>query len=254
MTALSQNSTGKMLEIKATNLEKRYDKSIVLKDLSFSVDNISALGLIGSSGGGKSTLLRQLAGIEFPEAGEILVNGMSPIHQHKEFQEGIGVVFQRHNLFPHWSIEQNITMILRKIKKQSKEQAVDTAHRLLKQLYIYEQRDKLPHQVSGGQAQRASIARALATEPKLIFLDEPTAALDPQLSYEVLSAVAELKETGIHFVFVTHEMNFLRNFADYFLFLQEGGIVEQGAISQLDAPETEDLRNFLLGSSKNLWN
>lgn len=225
---------------------KRYDNSQIFQDFSCSMENISSLGLIGSSGCGKSTLLRQLSGIEAPDSGEILVNGQSILTNKKAFQEKIGVVFQKHNLFPHLSLQKNITLILEKIKKQDKKTALATAERLLEQLRILEQKDKLPHQVSGGQAQRASIARALATEPELIFLDEPTAALDPQLSYEVLQAVAELKETGIQFVFVTHEMKFLRNFADYFIFLQDGKIVEEGDISQLDAPKTERLCEFLL--------
>ncbi len=228
------------------NLCKSYDKSEIFQNFSFSVENISSLGLIGSSGCGKSTLLRQLSGIETPDSGEILVNGQSILTNKKAFQEKIGVVFQKHNLFPHLSLQRNITLILEKIKKQDKKTALETAERLLEQLRILEQKDKLPNQVSGGQAQRASIARALATEPELIFLDEPTAALDPQLSHEVLQAVAELKETGIQFVFVTHEMKFLRNFADYFLFLQEGKIVEEGPIAQLDTPQTETLREFLL--------
>lgn len=236
---------GSHLNITVKELHKTYGKDVIFQDLSFSLENISSLGIIGASGCGKSTLLRQLAGIENPDSGEILVDGCSPILDKKAFQEKIGVVFQRHYLFPHLSILKNITLILEKIKKMSKEEAEVKAEQLLAQLFMEKQKDKRPDQVSGGQAQRASIARALATDPELIFLDEPTAALDPQLSYEVLQAVAQLKSTGIHFIFVTHEMKFLRDFADYFLFLQGGEIAEQGAISQLDHPKTEDLRKFL---------
>lgn len=233
------------MNISVEHLGKDYGKSTVLKDLTFSLENISSLGIIGSSGCGKSTLLRQLAGIEDPDHGKITIDGLSPISQKKEFQEKIGVVFQRHNLFPHLSIEKNITLILEKIKKQDKETAKKQAEKLLTQLFMDKQKDKLPSEVSGGQAQRASIARALATEPELIFLDEPTAALDPQLTQEVLQAVDQLKTSGISFIFITHEMKFLRNFADYFIYMNEGTIVEHGNITQLDKPETTELELFL---------
>lgn len=233
------------MNISVKNLSKVYGTSHILQDVSFSLENISSLGIIGASGCGKSTLLRQLSGIERPDKGDITIDGLSPVTQKKEFQEQIGVVFQRHNLFPHLSIEKNITLILEKIKKMDKASAEKQAQKLLAQLFMLEQKDKRPAQISGGQAQRASIARALATEPKLIFLDEPTAALDPLLTQEVLQAVDQLKSTGIHFIFITHEMKFLRHFADYFIYMKDGIIAEQGPVAQLDSPQTEALSAFL---------
>lgn len=236
---------GGILKIKVDELTKKYNNKVILDKISLDLPEISALGIIGSSGCGKSTLLRHLAGIEFPDSGEITVDQRSPILEKKLFQQGIGMVFQQHNLFPHLSIFQNITLILHKIMKKPKEEAEAKALQLLEEFYLLEQKDKRPSEISGGQAQRASIARALATDPGLIFLDEPTAALDPQLTFEVLQSVERLKNRGIHFIFVTHEMKFLQNFADYFIFMEKGRVLEQGPVTQLDHPETETLQDFL---------
>lgn len=234
------------MNIKIEALYKSYPNTKdVLNNIYLDIKDVSCIGIIGESGCGKSTLLRQLAGIEDPNQGTILINGLSPINQKKVFQSKIGMVFQQHNLFPHLSIHKNITLILEKIKKQNKHQANKRADEVLKQLFIYEQKDKLPKEISGGQAQRASIARALATNPEIIFLDEPTAALDPILTGEVLKAVTELKEKGIKFIFVTHEIAFLEKFADYILFMKDGQICEQGEVSCMQNPQTQQLKEFL---------
>ncbi|MFI3237328.1 MAG: ATP-binding cassette domain-containing protein [Lachnospiraceae bacterium] len=236
------------MKLKIKHVYKSYPKTQhALKDINIDLEQVSCIGIIGESGCGKSTLLRQLAGIENPDDGSILINEVSPILDKKLFQSKIGVVFQQHNLFPHLSIHQNITLILEKIRKQSKEEACLRADEVLKQLFIYDQKDKLPTEISGGQAQRASIARALATHPKLIFLDEPTAALDPVLTGEVLKSVKELKGKGIEFIFVTHEIAFLREFADYIIFMKNGNICEQGSVVCLESPVTQELRDFLEG-------
>lgn len=234
------------MNIKVQELFKSYPKTDqVLTNITMELKNVSCIGIIGESGCGKSTLLRQLAGIEDPDRGSIEINGESPITDKKAFQSKIGVVFQQHNLFPHLTIHKNITLILEKILKQNKQDASKRADEVLKQLFIYNERDKKPAEISGGQAQRASIARALATNPQLIFLDEPTAALDPILTGEVLKAVTDLKNKGISFIFVTHEIAFLKNFADYILFLKDGSICEQGMVSCLENPKTLELQEFL---------
>ncbi len=233
------------MNLQIKNLSKSYGDTKILKDLSFNIENASSIGIIGESGCGKSTLLRQLAGIEDPEVGEIAINGKSPILNKIDFQEKIGIVFQTHNLFPHFTIKENITFILHKIKKQSKKHAKEKADELLKQLFIDGEADKKPSEVSGGQVQRASIARALSTDPELIFLDEPTAALDPLLTDEVLKAVKDLKKDGREFVFVTHEIAFLREFADYVIFLKNGEICEMGDKACLIKPKTPELTEFL---------
>ncbi len=154
-------------------------------------------------------------------------------------------MFQKHNLFPHLTLKENISLILRKTKQLDKQAADTKSYALLERLFIGNEADKRPHQVSGGQAQRAAIARALATEPKRIFLDEPTAALDPRLTGEVLKAVQSLKTEGIQFIFVTHEIAFLKQFADYIVFFKEGSICEHGPVSYLENPQTEALSAFL---------
>ncbi len=227
------------------NLTKSYGNSTVLDNISTQVSNIHSIGIIGESGCGKSTLLRMLSGIEMPESGIVEINEQSPILNTKAFQEHIAVVFQKHNLFPHLSVKENITLLLHKIKKWDKNTTSNVADTLLKQLHIENEADKKPHEISGGQAQRASIARALASNPSLVFLDEPTAALDPLMTYEVLKAIKALKAEGREFIFVTHEIEFLKNFADYVIFMKDGKICEQGEVSCLNAPKTAELRTFL---------
>lgn len=233
------------MKLEISKLYKSYNNQKVLDGINIDIKNISSIGIIGESGCGKSTLLRQLSGIEVPDQGEITINGVSPIEESIKFRENIGVVFQKHNLFPHLSIIENITMILHKIKGGNKEESNEKAISLLRQLKIEEQADKKPAQVSGGQAQRASIARALSTDPELIFLDEPTAALDPLMTKEVLSAISELKDAGKEFIFVTHELEFLKQFADYIIFMDKGQIIEHGNINVLEHPTTDMLRKFL---------
>lgn len=233
------------MNIKINNLTKVYGVNTILDDINIDISEINSIGIIGESGCGKSTLLRLLSGIEEPEKGSIMINNVSPISQKMEFQQKIGVVFQKHNLFPHLSVHDNIALILHKIQKMDKKSADVKIASLLKQLKITNEAKKKPSEISGGQAQRASIARALSTNPSLIFLDEPTAALDPLMTNEVLKAITELKKDGRHFIFVTHEMEFLKDFADYFIFLKNGKIIEQGHRACLDAPTTLELREFL---------
>ncbi len=233
------------MEINISALNKSYGSQAVLKDINIEISGYGSVGIIGESGCGKSTLLRQLAGIERPDSGEISINGISPILNNSEFLDNIGVVFQKHNLFPHLTLKKNITLILQKIKKYNKQDADRKADEILKQLFIEKEADKKPHEVSGGQAQRGSIARALATDPKLLFLDEPTAALDPILTQEVLKAVKQLKKDGRSFIFVTHEISFLKEFADYVIFLKNGEIFEHCAVEDLTETKTMDLSEFL---------
>lgn len=235
------------MEIKLEHVSKYYDRKI-LDALSLELKDIHALGIIGESGCGKSTLLRLLAGMEKPEKGNIWVNGtLLRGKAVKEYQNKIGYVFQKHNLFPHLSVKDNIVLILNKIKKMPRPDAEKLAETILKKVRLEAEMDKKPDAVSGGQAQRASIARALATDPQLIFLDEPTAALDPILTGEVLRVIQELKGSGKEFIFVTHELKFLKNFADYILFMDKGKIVEKGPVECLDAPQTDLLKKFVEG-------
>ncbi len=234
------------MKISIKNVSKGYEKQEnVLIDISLELDSVNCIGIIGESGCGKSTLLRQLSGIENPDDGEICINELSPIKDKIKFQKQIGVVFQKHNLFPHLTLKKNITLILEKIQKMSKFDANERADEVLEELHIQNICDKKPDEVSGGQAQRASIARALSTNPSLIFLDEPTAALDPVLTHEVLKSVTTLRNKGKDFIFVTHEISFLKDFADYIIFLKDGKICEHGSIDILSSPVTDELSEFL---------
>ena len=227
------------------NIVKEYDNR-VLDHLTVDLDDYQSIAVIGPSGCGKSTLLRLIAGIERPQSGLIRVGRWSLVpEQIAAYQKTIGLVFQTHNLFPHLSLKRNITLILEKTRGMDKQTASDKADELLKLLQLEPEKDKKPAHVSGGQAQRASIARALSTDPELMLLDEPTASLDPNLTHEVLMAVKKLRSLGKDFIFVTHEIAFVKSFADYILFLDQGKIIEKGSVSILDHPQTEKLNSFL---------
>jgi len=233
------------MKISIKNVTKYYDKK-VLDDISIDIDGYSAVAIIGLSGCGKSTLLRLISGIEFPQAGEIQINEWKSTRETKrEYQNQLGFVFQKHNLFPHLTLKQNITVILEKVKGQSKEEAEARAEELLNMLHLHDEMDKKPAKVSGGQAQRASIARALSTKPSLLIMDEPTASLDPILTHEVLMEIKHLKSMGKDFIFVTHELNFVKNFADYVIFIDEGKIAEHGETDILINPSTDKLKAFM---------
>ncbi|MFA9422297.1 MAG: amino acid ABC transporter ATP-binding protein [Sedimentibacter sp.] len=233
------------MELKFKNLSKSYSE-LVLDDISVDIKGYDSVAIIGKSGCGKSTLLRLLSGIEEADKGFISVNNhIVSKDTLKEYHENIGIVFQQHNLFPHLTILKNITIILEKRLGLTKEKSIERASLLLKQLGLEEEINKKPRNISGGQAQRASIARALSTNPELIFLDEPTAALDPILTGEVLDSIQELKGLGTKFIFVTHEINFVKEFADYVIFIDEGKILEQGGVNILDNPQSDKLKYFI---------
>ena len=230
------------MKINIEHLTHVYDKT-VLKDLSFALENYHSIGIIGVSGSGKSTLIRLLSGLEKATKGQLSINDedvSSPSYKKK-----IGFVFQNHNLFPHLSLKKNITLILEKTRQVDPEKASEIADKYLNLLHLGDQHYKLPKNVSGGQAQRASLARALALDPEIIFLDEPTSSLDPILTDEVLSAVEELKGLGKDFIFVTHVMSFVKDFADYVIFLEDGHIIEHGSPEILDHPKTKNLEAFM---------
>lgn len=230
------------MKLNIKNINHSYDVE-VLKDLELVLNGYHSIAIIGVSGSGKSTLIRIMAGLEKPTSGTITINDLDVFSS--EYRNNVGFVFQQHTLFPHLSLIKNITLILEKTRGYSKEEAYEIAYKNLDRLKLKDQIDKLPKNISGGQAQRASIARALSIDPKIIFLDEPTSALDPILTDEVLSAVEDLKDLGKDFVFVTHVMSFVRDFADYVLFMDEGEIVEHGTPLILDSPKTEKLKSFM---------
>lgn len=231
------------MTIELRGLEHHYDTQI-LHGLDLKLEGYKSVALIGSSGSGKSTLMRIMAGLENPTGGSVCINEQCV--NHTEYRESVGFVFQNHNLFPHLTLLKNITLVLEKTRGQSKEEARENAYKYLKLLQLFDQKDKLPRNVSGGQAQRGSIARALSIDPEVIFLDEPTASLDPILTYEVLSAIKELRTLGKAFIFSSHVLSFVQDFAQYVVFLHQGRIVEHGPPSILKAPTTPELQEFMI--------
>lgn len=230
------------MNIEIKNISHSYDVE-VLTDLNLSLSNYHSVAIIGVSGSGKSTLIRLMSGLELPSSGSIEINGFDV--RDEIYRKSIGFVFQNHNLFPHLSLKKNISLVLEKTRNMDKTEADRTALRYLSLLHLEDQVDKLPNNVSGGQAQRASIARALSINPEIIFLDEPTSSLDPILTHEVLTAVEELKGLGKDFIFVTHVMSFVKDFADYVIFMDQGKIAEQGLPTILDHPKSEALKSFM---------
>lgn len=234
------------MKIKLEHVSKSYEREII-KNISIEIEGYNTLAIIGKSGCGKSTLLRLMTGIEVVDDGSISINNIQLNKDNlRNYQDKISLVFQEHNLFPHLTLLENISVILEKIRKYSSDEAREKSIYQLEKLHLGNEVHKRPRFVSGGQAQRASIARALSTNPNIVFMDEPTASLDPMLTKEVLDSVLELKEAGTKFVFVTHEIDFVAKFADYVIFMDEGKIIEHGDISILDSPQSKKLKEFLL--------
>ncbi len=230
------------MKLELEHVNHRYDVD-VLHDLSLIVEGYKSIAIIGVSGSGKSTLLRLLSGLEMPTGGSLRVNNHDVTAP--EYRKSVGFVFQSHNLFPHLTLLENITIVLEKTRGFSRKDAREQACRFLTMLHLDDQVHKLPRNVSGGQAQRASIARALSVDPEVIFLDEPTSSLDPVLTYEVLSAIKELRELGMEFVLVSHVMSFVHDFADYVVFMDDGNIGEHGPPTILENPQSQALIDFM---------
>jgi polar amino acid transport system ATP-binding protein len=237
------------LKLDIRELSKRFGDHTVLDRISLMVENCRSLALIGPSGGGKSTLLRIIAGLETPEEGSLEVNGRTVNFTEKELREHrlhVGVVFQAYNLFPHLTALQNITLPLEKVHGSSRAEALALAMESLHRFRLADHAQKKPAELSGGQQQRIAIARAIAIKPRLLLFDEPTSALDPEMTAEVLDVIEELKEEGRDFVLVTHEMGFARSVADKLAFLAGGRILESGASAEVfDSPRSGAARVFL---------
>lgn len=233
------------MNLKISDLYKYYDKKI-LDGISLELSDVNVLALIGPSGSGKSTLLRLIAGLEGFQQGDIKVNGFSVAGGNLEdYRKKVGFVFQDHNLFDHLTVIENILLVLEKVHHRDRNEALEEVTALLDQFGLLEHKDKYPHQISGGQSQRVSIVRALAIQPDMILLDEPTSSLDPVLTFDVLLAIKKLIEQKKNVILVTHEIGFAKEIADYTLYLEEGVVVEQGDESIFEEPKTEALQAFL---------
>ncbi|MBQ3236552.1 MAG: amino acid ABC transporter ATP-binding protein [Oscillospiraceae bacterium] len=255
-----------ILEVK--NLKKNFGELEVLKGIDFSLEKGDVMAVIGSSGNGKTTLLRCINFLETPNEGEIIVNGetLFDASQKNSASEGdirkkrlhFGLVFQNFNLFPQYTVLGNVMLpkeLLEKEKtgykqnrKQIKAEIEAEAKKLLAEVGLSDKLDYYPHQLSGGQQQRVAIARALSLKPDILCFDEPTSALDPELTGEVLKVIKSLAESKMTMIVVTHEMTFARDVANKIIFMDEGKILEEGTPEEIfENPKHERVREFIGG-------
>ena len=244
-----------MAVLQVNNIKKGFGSTDVLKGVSFSLEQGQVLSIIGSSGSGKTTLLRCLNFLETPDEGEILVNGkLLTVGNDEEIRQNrlhFGLVFQNFNLFPQYTVLENIMLAPRLLKQDSPATIRTKALNLLEQVGLSQKADAYPYQLSGGQQQRVAIARALALNPQVLCFDEPTSALDPELTGEVLRVIRGLKDHGNTMIVVTHEMEFAKSVSDVVIYMAEGIIEEIGTPEQIfDNPRSDKLRAFLHGAQE----
>lgn len=219
------------MQIAINGITKSFDETRVLSDVSLELNDVHALTIVGPSGGGKTTLLRIIAGLETPDSGTVTVNGTTLStneEQLRDYRKTVGMVFQFYNLFPHLTAFENITLPLIKVHGVTEDEARARADTLLARFKLAEHAHKRPGQLSGGQKQRIALSRAMAISPQFLILDEPTSALDPEFTAEVLDMIRELREDDTHLVLVTHHMGFARSVSDYVVFVADGRVSEHG--------------------------
>ena len=230
-------------------LRKAYGANEVLKGIDLKVKRGEVIAIIGKSGSGKSTLLRCINGLEVFQSGTLTVDGQPLRHQDaaamRELRQHVGMIFQNFNLFPHLSVGRNVMLAPSLVKKTQEALNIERAKQLLARVGLADKFDAYPEQLSGGQQQRVAIARALAMQPSVLLCDEITSALDPELTGEVLKVIEGLARDGMSMILVTHEMAFARKVAGHLIFMHRGKVWEEGAAAVLDAPHTEELRQFL---------
>ncbi|MFT5004882.1 MAG: general L-amino acid transport system ATP-binding protein [Paracoccaceae bacterium] len=235
--------------ITVSNVDKFYGAFQALTNIDLSVKQGERVVICGPSGSGKSTLIRCMNGLEFHNAGSIVIDGIEVEEGSKHLKtlrQEVGMVFQQFNLFPHLTILENLTIGPIRVRKVPKAEAEERARQYLERVHIPEQVDKYPAQLSGGQQQRVAIARSLCMETRIMLFDEPTSALDPEMINEVLDVMVELADTGITMVCVTHEMGFARKVADTMVFMEAGRIVEVAPPEKFFTnPESERCKLFL---------
>lgn len=251
----------KMVMLELNNLFKNFDSNEVLSGVSFRVKKGEVVAVIGPSGSGKSTVLRCINLLEKIDGGSIYVEGdmmvktdnngkvsYAPENELRKIRLRLGMVFQSFNLFPHFSVLQNITEAPLRVAKKERITVKENAMGLLEKVGLTDKAEAYPYQLSGGQCQRVAIARALAMEPDILFFDEPTSALDPELTAEVLKVMRDLALGDMTMVVVTHEMSFAREVANRVIFMDKGLIIEEGEPENIFTnPRNERTREFLKG-------
>lgn len=245
--------------LEVNDIYKRFGKTEVLKGIDFTLEKGEVLSIIGSSGSGKTTLLRCINFLEFAESGTIKINDeiIYDGETDKKLKEKdlrskrlhFGLVFQDFNLFPQYSVLENITLAPSLLKLDTKENLEARAKELIAGVGLSEKTDFYPCQLSGGQKQRVAIARALMMNPDILCFDEPTSALDPELTGEVLKVIKELKDEGSTMIVVTHEMEFAKNVSDKIIFMADGVVEEMGTPQQVfENPQSAKTKAFLANS------
>ncbi len=236
--------------VRVRDVIKEFGPLRVLDGVGFEVTRGQTVAIVGRSGSGKSTLLRCVAGLESIQGGDIEVCG-HPVGRpgsaaRAQLRRDVGMVFQSYNLFPHLTVERNITLALTLVKKQSRDDARKRAAEVLGLVGLTDKLGAYPEQLSGGQQQRVAIARSLALQPQVMLFDEVTSALDPELTAEVLGVMEDLAQRGMTMITVTHEMGFARRVADLVVFMHKGKVWEIGPTAELFAnPRTAEFRQFV---------
>ncbi len=246
-----------MIYFELNNIKKSFGDLQVLNDISIKVEEGEVLSIIGPSGSGKSTLLRIATLLETMDNGNMSymgeqavtnIDGFSVYEKNsklRELKKNFGLVFQNFNLFPHYTVMQNIIDAPVSVQKRNKKDVIEEAKDLLEKMGLSDKADYYPSQLSGGQQQRVAIARALALKPNILFFDEPTSALDPELTGEVLKVIKSLAEQKMTMVIVTHEMNFAKNISDRVVFMDKGVIAVEGTPDEVFNSDNERMREFL---------
>jgi polar amino acid transport system ATP-binding protein len=235
--------------VELRDVVKRFGANTVLDRVSLTVEPGEIIAVIGRSGSGKSTMLRCINGLESIQGGRIVFDGETvndPATNLRKLRQRVGIVFQSYNLFPHLSVERNITLAPRVVKGMERDAARDLASRALARVGLADKIDAYPDQLSGGQQQRVAIARSLAMQPQLMLFDEITSALDPELTGEVLKVLEQVAKEGMTMMLVTHEIGFARRVATRLIFMHSGRIWEAGPAGDVLAkPRTPELATFL---------
>ena len=235
--------------VELKSVVKRYGTNTVLQDVDLSIEKGEIVAIIGRSGSGKSTLLRCINGLEPVQGGEVIVDGVAvhdPAANLRELRARVGIVFQSFNLFPHLTVERNITLGPTIVKGIAAKDAAVLAREALRKVGLEEKIHAYADELSGGQQQRVAIARSLAMSPHIMLFDEITSALDPELVGEVLLVLEAMARDGMTMLLVTHEMNFARRVAHRVVFMNQGKVWEQGPAQAFFAdPKTDELKAFL---------
>ncbi|VTX62619.1 arginine ABC transporter ATP-binding protein ArtP [Haemophilus haemolyticus] len=241
------------MTIRVKNLNFFYGSSQALFDINLEANEGDTVVLLGPSGAGKSTLIRTFNLLEVPKSGELsianndfnLSNAMANPKAIRQLRQDVGMVFQQYHLWPHLTVIENLIEAPMKVRGVSENEAKTDAMELLKRLRLEQLADRFPLHLSGGQQQRVAIARALMMKPQVLLFDEPTAALDPEITAQVVDIIKELQETGITQVIVTHEVNVAQKVATKVVYMEQGKIVEIGSADCFENPKTEQFKQYL---------